>query len=162
MICAGLSDILYLGTFGENSCIVCALLLLLYALAVTLHSTRIIYVHYIDRHIRFVLSSRSQYTLRRESQQRSNAVGFVKVCSVYTSNLTSHRVAVWAKRNQVFFIIVVVNVVVVVVVVIALRQRFQVHRGGRFRKIARFKNSFMSRTSYELSRIVIFASSLVK
>jgi len=42
MICVGLSDILYPGgTLGENSCIVCALLPLLYAPVVTLHSTRI-------------------------------------------------------------------------------------------------------------------------
>jgi len=33
MICAGVSDILYTGaTFGENSCIVCTRLSLLYAL----------------------------------------------------------------------------------------------------------------------------------
>jgi len=148
---------------AKNSCIVGALLLppLLHTPTVTLHSTRNVYIHYVDRHVRFVPPSQPQYTLRREFQQRSNAVGFTKVYSVCTSNLASHRVAVCAKRNQVFFIIIMV-VVVVVVVVIALRQRFQVHRGGCFRKIARFKNSFMSRTSYELSRIVIFASSLVK
>ncbi|XP_018406817.1 PREDICTED: uncharacterized protein LOC108782919 [Cyphomyrmex costatus] len=44
MICVGLSDILYSGgTCGENSCIVCALLPLLYAPAVTLHSTRMMF-----------------------------------------------------------------------------------------------------------------------
>jgi len=55
MICTGLSDILYPGgTLGENSCILCLLLPLLYAPAVTLNSTRIIiYIHYVDRHVRF-------------------------------------------------------------------------------------------------------------
>ena len=36
------------------------------------------YIHYVDRHIRFVSPSRPQYTLRRESQQRLNAVGLAK------------------------------------------------------------------------------------
>ena len=157
MICAGLSDILYLGgTFGENSCIVCALLLLLYAFAVTLHSTRIIYVHYVDRHIRFVLSSRSQYKFRRESQQRSNAVGFVKVCSVCTSNLTSHRIVVCAERNQVFFTIIITSVIVAIVTTLYVNG-FKRSQCERFRKIARFENSFMSPTSYEPSGIVISA-----
>ena len=44
MICAGVSDILYPGgTLGENSCIVCTRLPLLYAPAVTLHSMRIMF-----------------------------------------------------------------------------------------------------------------------
>jgi len=53
--------------------------------------------------------------LQRESQQRSNAVGHAKIYSVCTSNLTSHRVVVCAKRNyQVFsiFAIIVIGVIV--------------------------------------------------
>jgi len=52
-----------------------------------------VYVHCVDWHIRFVPSSRPQYTLRRESQQRCN-VELAKVYSVCTSNLASHRVVV--------------------------------------------------------------------
>ena len=49
MICFGLSDILYPGgTLGENSCIVCTRALLLYAPAVTLHSTRIMFTFIIS------------------------------------------------------------------------------------------------------------------
>jgi len=44
MICVGLSDILYAGdTLGENSCIVCMNLSLLYAPMVTLYSMRMIF-----------------------------------------------------------------------------------------------------------------------
>jgi len=57
VIGVSLSDILYPGTFDENSCIVCALLPLLYTPAVTLYADYV-YVHYIDRHVRFVLSLR--------------------------------------------------------------------------------------------------------
>ena len=105
MICVGLSDILYPGgTLGKNSCIVCALLPLLYTPAVTLHSTRITFtfIMLIDMSDSSVPSSRSQYTLRRESQQRSNAVGLAKVYSVCTSNLASHRIVVCAERNRVY------------------------------------------------------------
>jgi len=60
--------------------------------------------------------------LRRESQQRSNAIELVKVYSVCTSNLASHRVVVCAERNRVFFtiiiIIIIIGVIVVVVVVV--------------------------------------------
>ena len=61
-----------------------------------------------------------EYTLRRESQQRSNAVGLAKVYSVCTSNLAFHRVVVCAERNRVFstFTIIIIDVIVIVVVVV--------------------------------------------
>jgi len=81
---------------------------------------------YVDRHVRFVPPSRPQYTLRRESQQRSNAVGLAKVYSVCTSNLASHRVVVCAERNGVFstFTIIVIGVIVVVVVVVIVTTHY--------------------------------------
>ena len=81
-----------------------------------------VYIHYVDRHVRFVPSSRSQHTLRRESQQRSNAVGLAKVYSVCTFNLASHRVVVCAERNRVFstLTIIIISVIVVDVVVAAV------------------------------------------
>ena len=167
MICAGLSDILYPGgTHGENSCIICALLLLPYAPAVTLHSTRITFtfIMLIDTcHLRFVPPSWPQYTLRRESQQRYNAVGLAKVYSVCTSNLiASHRIVVCAERNRVY---PPLSSSVSLLLLLSLCTTSTVSSAswcGHFHKIARFKNSFMSRTSYEPSGIVISTSSLVK
>jgi len=114
MICASIFDILYPGgTLGKNSCIVCTLLSL-YTHAVTLHSMRMTFtfIMLIDT---FVSSSRSQYTLRRESQQRSNAVGLVKDCSVCTSNLASHRAVICAERNRIFSLIVIDIIVAIVI-----------------------------------------------
>ena len=82
---------------------------------VTLYADNV-YIHYIDRHVRFVPPSRPQCTLRRESQQRSNAIGLAKVYSVCTSNLASHRVVVCAERNRVLSIIIIGVIVVVVIV----------------------------------------------
>ena len=56
--------------------------------------------------------------LRRESQQRSNAIGLAKVNSVCTSNLATHRVVVCAERNRVFSTIIIGVIVVVIVVVV--------------------------------------------
>jgi len=161
MICADLSDILYPRgstkiSLGENSCIVCALLL--YTLAVTLLYANNVYIHYIDRHIRFVPPSWPQYTLRRKSQQRSDA-GRTKVHAVCTSNLAFHRVVICAERNRIFSTIIIIGVIVVVIVIVIMSTVSSASCG---RKIDRFKNSFMSRTSYEPSRIVISTSSLVK
>jgi len=83
---------------------------------VTLYADNV-YIHYVDQHIRFVPPSRPQYTLRRESQQRSNAIGLAKIYSVCTSNLTSHCVVVCAERNRVFSIIIVIGIIVVDVIV---------------------------------------------
>jgi len=115
-----------------------------------------VYVHYVDRQVRFVLSSRPQYTFRRKSQQWFNAVGLAKVYLVCTNLISHFIVVVCAECNRIFF-------------------HYYRHRCccrcccyctmhydndfsswcERFYKIARFKNSFMSRTSYEPSGIVI-------
>jgi len=79
--------------------------------------------------------------------------------------LASHRVVVCAERNRIFFTftIIVSGVIVVVVIVIVIVTTSTVSSAVvRFRKIARFKNSFMSRTWYEPSEIVVSASSLAK
>ena len=74
---------------------------------------------------------RGQYTFRRESQQRSNAIGLAKVYSICTSNLVSHGIVVCAERNQVFsiFIIIIIGAIVIVVIV-TLHQRFQTRRSA--------------------------------
>jgi len=67
------------------------------------------------------------------------------------------------ERNRVFsiFTIIVIGVIVVVIVVVVVTMHnvndSSASRCGRFRKIVRFKNSFisMSLTSYEPSGIVI-------
>ena len=104
MIYAGLFDILYPGgTFGENSCI-CVRTFAVAVRArghVTFYADNV-YIHYINRHVRFVPPSQRQYTLRRESQQRSNAIELAKVYSVYTSNLACHRVVVCTERNRAY------------------------------------------------------------
>jgi len=60
---------------------------------------------------------RGRSILPRESQQRSNAVGFAKVYSVCTSNLASLRVIVCAKRNRVFSnrTIIIIGIIIVIV-----------------------------------------------
>jgi len=79
-----------------------------------------VYIHYIDRHFRFMPPSRPQYTLQPESQQRSNAIGLAKVFSVCTSNLASHRVVICTERNRVFSTINIIDVIVVVVVIVTM------------------------------------------
>jgi len=96
-----------------------------YAPAVTFYTDNV-YVHYVDRHIRFVPFS-PQYTFRRESQQRSNAIGLVKVYSICTSNFVSHGIVVCAERNQVFSIFIGA---IVIVVIVTLHQRFQTRRSA--------------------------------
>ena len=100
MICVGLSDILYPGGTSAKIHVSCARF---YRCCTRLrsHSTRITFIFIILIN-RFVPPSRPQCTLRRESQQRSNVIGLVKVYSVCTSNLASHRVVVCAERNRVF------------------------------------------------------------
>ena len=160
MICAGLSDILYLGgTLSGNSCIVCALLPLLYAPAVTLHSTRI-YIHYVDRHVLFV-PPRGRSIRFDENPSSDPMLLFAKVYSVCTSNLASY-VVVCTERNRVFSIIIIIDVIIVVVMYCTMSTVSSASRCGRFHKIVHFKNSFMSRTSYESLGIVISTLSLVK
>ena len=78
---------------------------------VTLYADNV-YVHYVDRLVRFVPSSRPQY--RRESQQRSN-VGHAKVYSVCTFNLTSHRVIVCAERKRIFYTLAIIVIGIIVI-----------------------------------------------
>jgi len=54
---------------------------------VTLYTDNV-YVHYVDRHIRFVLLSRSQYTLRRESSSDPILLGLPKF--ILYAHLISH------------------------------------------------------------------------
>jgi len=70
-------------------------------------------VHYVDRHVWFVLTLRPQYTLQRESQQRSNAVGFEKKFILY-AHLISHLIVVCAERNRVFILVIIVIDVIVI------------------------------------------------
>jgi len=116
------SPISYILEARENSCIMCALLPLLYAPVVTLHSTRITFTFIMLIDTSDSCHLRGRCTLRRESQQWSNAVGFAKVYSVCTSNLASHHIVVCAKYNRVFstFTILVIGVIVVVVVVVVV------------------------------------------
>jgi len=101
---------------------------------VTLYANNV-YIHYIDRHIRFVPPSWLQYTLRRKSQQRSNA-GRTKVHAVCTSNLAFHRVVICAERNRIFSTIIIIGVIVVVIV---LSSCTTVSSASCFCKIERFK-----------------------
>ena len=97
-------------------------------------------------------SSQLQDTLRRESQ-RSYAVRIAKINSVSASNLASHRVVICgalsgilhSRHRRCHWLLLLLS-----------RTTSTVSRASR-RKIARFKNSFMSRTSYEPSGIVISA-----
>ena len=148
MICAGLSDILHPGgMLSENSCRVRAFVIAVRARGyVTLYvdNADTLYIHYVNRHVRFVPPSRPQYTLRRESQQRSNTVGLAKVYSVCTSNLASHHVVVCAERNRVFSIIIISIIVVVIIVTMHYVNGLSTSRCGHFCKIALQKFIYIS------------------
>jgi len=62
----------------------------------------------------------------------------------------------------VIIIAVVAIAAIVVIAAVAVRRITDASRHGCFRKTARVKNSFMFRTSYDPSEIVISTSSLVK
>jgi len=95
MICVGFSDILYPGdTLGENSCIVCTHLLLLYASALTLHSIHMIFTLMIFIGMFYschVAAPKRDLTKISAASQRFAAV--VRFCKIY-SHLTSHRIVV--------------------------------------------------------------------
>jgi len=158
MIYAGFSDILYPGgTLGENSCITCAFLPLLYTSAVTLHSTQ--------RTFTFImLIDNSPPSAAIYASTRIPVA--IQCCWACQSLFcTSHRVVVSAERDRVFFTFTITVISVNVIIVILLLSPctstvLSASQCRRFRKIARFKNSFMSR--YESSGIVISVSSLIK
>jgi len=95
MICVGFSDILYPGdTLGENSCIVCTHLLLLYASALTLHSIHMIFTLMIFIGMFYschVAAPKRDLTKISAASQRFAAV--VRFCKIY-SHLTSHHIVV--------------------------------------------------------------------
>jgi len=151
MICASLSDLIS-RRHARRKFVYHVNLCRCYACDhVTLYADNV-YVHYIDRHVWFVPSSQLQDTLRRESQ-RSYAVRLTKINSVSASNLASHRVVICgalsgilhSRHRRCHRLLLLLS-----------RTTSTVSRASR-RKIARFKNSFMSRTSYEPSGIVISA-----
>src|ERR1700728_1479992 len=76
---------------------------------VTLYADNV-YVDNINRYVRLVLPPRLQYTLRRESQQRSNVVGFVKVYSESALDLALHRIVISTEHYRVFYSLVIVAV----------------------------------------------------
>jgi len=82
-----------------------------------------VYVHYVDQHIRFVPSSRSQYASTRilATIQSCWLCQNLYVC---TSILVFHRVLICADRIFFTFAIVVIDVIVVTT------QRFQARRGA--------------------------------
>ena len=121
MICVDLSDILYPGgTLDENSYIVCALLPLLYAPAVTLHSTQITFTLIIMLIDMFdAISAAVVYASTRiPAAIQCCWTCPTKVYSVCTSNLASDHVAVCAERNRVFSTLTIIVIVVVVVVLV--------------------------------------------
>jgi len=149
MICAGVSDILYPGgTFGENSCIVCTHLSLLYAPAVTLHLTQIMFTLIIFIDTFDSCHCRGSSIFWWEFKQRSKVVGFGEIYPISALDLTLHRIVVGANYQR---------ILVLIVFIFAKRLFFMI-----LFETACFRYLSISCSSYDPSGITIFLSSLSK
>ena len=100
MICVGLSDILYLGgTLGENSCIMCTYLLLLYISTVTLHSIRMIFTLMIFIGTFDSCHCRDSST-RFDENLSEPMLRFCKIYPIGAFDLISHRIIVGVNNQN--------------------------------------------------------------